>query len=213
MAISSARAKTLCNASELGLVKSSTRRESGMMTIEQLRKALARARKLRDKWRDQAAKQRRSSQRKQGARATDANARSKEKAELFGEVVNRFTAQLEKIETAENEANTSARRRKASSGATAATKIAVSRKSATAGGNKEAATKKPKSATSQVPVDGEATPIQAGRKAQGLQVTKTGQLRAAANATKSRVKASGAKRIHKHISARDKRNQAKRDSR
>ena len=67
MAISMVRAKALCSNSELALVKSSTRQEIGRHSAARLRQKETRARKLRDKWRDQAAGQRRASQAKAGA--------------------------------------------------------------------------------------------------------------------------------------------------
>lgn len=98
MAISMVRAKALCSASELELVQASTRREIGSLSAAKLRQAETRARKLRDKWRDQVASQRRASKSKAGARDTAENKRSAEKAELFDEVLGRFTAQLAKVE-------------------------------------------------------------------------------------------------------------------
>ncbi len=98
MPISVAQAKSLCNDSELSLVKASTRTEIGKLPVAQLRQKVARARKLRDKWRDQALTQRRATQTAQRARQTDANARSEEKATLFAEVLERFETQLTKLE-------------------------------------------------------------------------------------------------------------------
>jgi hypothetical protein len=98
MAISIGRAKALCSDSELALVKASTRQEIDTHTTARLRQKETRARRLRDKWRDQAASQRRSKQVKVGARDVDAAARSAEKAELFDEVLSRFSAQLAKAE-------------------------------------------------------------------------------------------------------------------
>jgi hypothetical protein len=94
MPISVTRAKSLCNASELALVKSSAQQEIANLSEPKLRLSVERARKLRDKWRHQANMQQRKTQKKLQARKTDANARSVEKAEIFDEVLNRFAAQL-----------------------------------------------------------------------------------------------------------------------
>jgi hypothetical protein len=94
MATSLAQAKSLCTASELTLVKASTRNEIGRFSVVQIRQKVDRARKLRDKWRDQSRSQRRAAQSAQRSRQTGANARSAEKAELFGEVLARFEAKL-----------------------------------------------------------------------------------------------------------------------
>ena len=99
MAISMARAKALCSGTELALVKASTRQEIGTHTAARLKQKQARARKLRDKWRDQVAAQKRTRRRPGRPSAAD-NKNSAEKAELFDEVLGRFTAQLEKAEAA-----------------------------------------------------------------------------------------------------------------
>jgi hypothetical protein len=94
MAFTVTQAKSLCTVGELTLVRASTGNEIGKLSIVQIRQNVDRARKLRDKWRDQAEKQRRATQATQRARDTSANARSNEKATLFGEVLARFEAQL-----------------------------------------------------------------------------------------------------------------------
>jgi hypothetical protein len=111
MAISTVRAKALCSAGELALVKASTRQEIGGHTAARLRQKETRARKLRDKWRDQATGQKRSAQAKAGSRDAGANKNSAEKAELFGEVLGRFTAQLAKTEAMGETAGPMGRRR------------------------------------------------------------------------------------------------------
>jgi hypothetical protein len=98
MAISLAQAKSLCNASELALVRHSTRNEIGKLSAALLRQKIKRARDLRDKWTDQARGQRRATQAAQRARAVDANARSAEKAKLFGQALSQFESQLTKLE-------------------------------------------------------------------------------------------------------------------
>lgn len=98
MAFTAAEAKALCTAVELTLVKASLRNEIGKFSVVQIRQKVDRTRKLRDKWRDQAKKQRRATQTSQRSRETGANARSAEKSELFGEVLARFEVQLASLE-------------------------------------------------------------------------------------------------------------------
>jgi hypothetical protein len=131
MAISMVRAKALCSNGELALVKASTRQEMGRHSAARLRQKETRARKLRDKWRDQAASQRRASQAKVGARDVEAAARSAEKAELFDEVLGRFSTQLETLESAGETAGPMGRRRstKTSRASTHRTKRAAVRES------------------------------------------------------------------------------------
>jgi hypothetical protein len=98
MAFSLAQAKSLCTASELTLARASTRNEIGRYSVVQIRQKLDRARKIRDKWRDQSRGQRRAAKATARSRQPDANSRSAEKAELFSEVVDRFEAQQATLE-------------------------------------------------------------------------------------------------------------------
>jgi hypothetical protein len=127
MTISLAQAKSLCTVSELALVSASTRSKIGKLSAAQLRLKVVRARKLRDKWRDQAAKQRREKQAAQRARQTSANARSAEKAQLFGELLGQFEAQLAKLEAKGATGGTSPKRlpRRARSATHRATRAVV----------------------------------------------------------------------------------------
>ncbi len=95
--IKQAKARELCSASELRLVEASRRQEIGQLSEAQLKRNVARARKLRDKWRDLAARQTRQVQQQQRSRVTDRNARSAEKQAIFDEVLARFEARLEKV--------------------------------------------------------------------------------------------------------------------
>lgn len=104
------QAKELCTAAELKLVEASRRDELASLSAKQLKGYIDRARKLRDKWRDVATKQRRDTQSAQNARVTSRNERSAKKAELFGEVLARFEARLPKAEAAEAKAAKSAAR-------------------------------------------------------------------------------------------------------
>ncbi|HEX4412654.1 MAG TPA: hypothetical protein VH107_03430 [Lacipirellulaceae bacterium] len=99
MAISLAQAKTLCSANELALVRFSTRDEIGKLSAGQLQQKIKRAREARDKWSDQSRGQRRATQAAQKSRGTEANARSVQKAQLFGEALGRFESQLAKLES------------------------------------------------------------------------------------------------------------------
>jgi hypothetical protein len=115
MSISMARAKALCSDAELALVKASTKQEIGRHTAARVRQMETRARKLRDKWRDQADTQRRSKQAKAGARDVSAADRSAEKSQIFDEVLTRFTAQLAKAEADGKSAGPMGRRRSTTS--------------------------------------------------------------------------------------------------
>ncbi len=85
------------NVSESRLVAAS--RGAGLTSASagELRKKIARARALRDKWRDVYMAQRRDTQQARTSRATTANRRSREKSELFGDVLARFEARLDEV--------------------------------------------------------------------------------------------------------------------
>lgn len=259
MAISMGRAKALCSASELALVKASTRQQIGGHTAARLRQKETRARKLRDKWRDLATSHKRSTQSKVGSRDADYHKNSAEKAALFGEVLARYSAQLAKREAAGETPGPMGRRRSTKStrsrthraaradirGELAEAKLVLKAKAKkqAAAPSAEAQIKKPQPAVAAAapkvdktappaapvmapaaaptkklkrprPVVGvHATAIEAGRKAQGLRVTKQMQLAARTAAKQDRLKASGLLRIQKNRSAANKRSQGRRDSR
>lgn len=106
MALNLRKAKELCSESEWKLVEASKRDEISSLNETQLKRHIARSRKLRDKWRDQAVTQRRKTQQAQNARTTSANARSGEKAEVFDEVLARFEKRLAKVAGASESSTT-----------------------------------------------------------------------------------------------------------
>lgn len=241
MAISMARAKALCSASELALVKASSKQEIGTHTTARLKQKQARARKLRDKWRDQVASQQRKG--KAGAAGAADNKNSAEKAALFDEVVARFTAQLEKAEAAGKTPGPMGRRRSTktsrsrthrasraevrgtlaekkrtlksragkATAETAPTEVEFEEVADSAEDAQLQPASKPRKA--KPPIGTHASALEAGRKVQGLHVTKQGQLAARTAAKQDRLKASGMIRIQKNRSAANKRKQGKRDSR
>jgi hypothetical protein len=95
-----ADAKKMCTKAELGVVMGSRPDAIEKLSAAQLKKNVASARRLRDKWRDLATEQRRETQQTQNSRVTDKNARSGEKAALFGHVLQRYEEQLKKAEAA-----------------------------------------------------------------------------------------------------------------
>jgi hypothetical protein len=95
-----ADAKRMCTKAELGVVMGSRPDAIEQLSADQLKKNVASARRLRDKWRDLATEQRRETQQAQNARVTDKNARSGEKAALFAHVLKRYEDQLKQVEAA-----------------------------------------------------------------------------------------------------------------
>ncbi len=94
-----ADAKRMCTKAELGVVMGSRPDAIEQLSADQLKKNVASARRLRDKWRDLSTEQRRETQQAQNSRVTDKNARSGEKAALFGHVLKRYEDQLKQAET------------------------------------------------------------------------------------------------------------------
>lgn len=93
-----ADAKRMCTKPELGVVMGSRAGAIEKLSADQLKKNVASARRLRDKWQDLATQQRRETQQAQKSRVTDKNARSGEKAALFAHVLKRYEEQLKQVE-------------------------------------------------------------------------------------------------------------------
>lgn len=89
--------RALLNESESRLVASSRGAALTSASVGDLRKKIARARTLRDKWRDVYETQRRGTQQARTSRAGTANRRSREKSEVFAAALARFEARLEKV--------------------------------------------------------------------------------------------------------------------
>jgi hypothetical protein len=87
-------AKSLCSAAELKIVNASLEPALTALTGDELKRLTGLARELRNKWRGETTGQQRKTQRKQGTRATQGQDRSRQKAELFGDVLDRFQNRL-----------------------------------------------------------------------------------------------------------------------
>lgn len=109
MPINMNRAKALCSKPELELIKQSSPRQIGEHTPARLRSKISRARKLRDKFRDLGRSQRREVRGKQKprrSRPAQSYSNTKEKAEIFQQVLDRFQTRLEKLEAQDNKQKT-----------------------------------------------------------------------------------------------------------
>ncbi len=98
--------KQLLTAAELKLVQSSQQPALSNLSEAKLKKQIDLTRKARDKWRDQATRQRREVQRAQGSRVTDAAARSADKNKILTKALNALQKQLDKIEAGTAEPGT-----------------------------------------------------------------------------------------------------------
>jgi hypothetical protein len=90
----SAPEKKLFTAAEWKLVQSSHSPALGQLSESQLKRNIRLVREARDKWNDQATRQRRTKQQQQGSRVTDAAARSEDKGSILAEALSRLEAQL-----------------------------------------------------------------------------------------------------------------------
>jgi hypothetical protein len=149
MTIQLRQAERLCSAAELSLVKAALAPALRKLDEKQLAAYLTRARRARDKHRDLLQRQRLDSRDRTGqkaGRSGDANARTRAKAELFQEVLERFESRSLDLGGREGQQSDGMTRKRATKKKTAkkapakkaATKKAATKKAAT----KKAATKK-----------------------------------------------------------------------
>lgn len=139
MTIQLRKAERLCTATEFSLVKAAVAPAIRELDSKQLATHVTRARRARDKQRDLLKRQRLDSRERTGqksGRSGDANARTREKAELFAEVLERFEARVEVVGAGEARGMTGkkAAKKKAAkkvSGKDASTKKATTSKAAT----------------------------------------------------------------------------------
>jgi hypothetical protein len=109
MAYNRSQARKLLTGTEFDLFESSLADAAKAPTAAQLRAKLARARRLRDKYRDLYQRQRvslRAAMGTKSGRSEVANARTQAKAVLFGEVLARLQKQLDRKEAADKRAAT-----------------------------------------------------------------------------------------------------------
>jgi hypothetical protein len=170
MTIQLRQAERLCSAAELSLVKAALAPALRKLDEKQLAAYLTRARRARDKHRDLLQRQRLDSRDRTGqkaGRSGDANARTRAKAELFQEVLERFESRSLDLGGREGQQSDGMTRKRATKKKTAkkaATKKAATKKAAT----KKAATKKAatkKAATKKAATNKAATKKAATKKA------------------------------------------------
>jgi len=98
--INYAQARKICSPEELQIVEATRRDALAKLGAAELKKHVTLARRLRNKWRDLATRQRRRTQSEQSARVTEENKRSGQKAELFDEVLSRLESQAASLAAA-----------------------------------------------------------------------------------------------------------------
>lgn len=230
MAVMPKNARQLCTKPELQLIRSSLATSAERLTPAQLRQKISRARKLRDKYRDLARRQRRESRGKQGprgARPSQSNENTARKAEFFADTLDRFENILAgKTDARLQSASSATRSTRSARGKTgakrAATSVSANAESATRGkkttGRRKKVARKTRSTKN---VKGKKT---GGKKksvgtmpSRSLPGRKT---RRKAKAKKSRAARkdshfaqTGLTKIRAHVRSKGRRRQARRDSR
>ena len=191
------QAKALSTKSDLELYDAAQPPRLTNLTKAELKDLVKRSRELRDKLLDVKRKQIRSKQSKTGQRGTDANARSAEKARLYSEVHDVFVARLAAIEAAD------AKKKKHEPTELLAS-AAVSRMSG--GAPSRAATRSAKETfASKAAAD---PSVDAGHQMQAA--ARTAEVRG--KVLDKRIARSGLRQHQSHISATNKRNQSRKDS-
>lgn len=107
MPISRASAQRLCTSPEFDLVEASFPANAKQLTPSRLRQKVARARRLRDKYRDLAKRQRleaRGKRAPQRSRPAQGHENTDRKAQLFQETLDRFETQLQRMDAAPSDA-------------------------------------------------------------------------------------------------------------
>lgn len=97
MTMTVAQAKAICTSVELQLVRLSMPREVVKLDARQLAAKLIRCREVRDKWRDLAKRQTRTTKVKTPQALGKANQRSADKARLFAETLARYESQWQAV--------------------------------------------------------------------------------------------------------------------
>lgn len=204
MSVNLRSARALCTAAEYGLVVASGGDGLRALSEARLKLKIVRARTLRDKYRDLLRRQRLAARRSPNAKAGrgDAGARTESKAALFEQILARFVARLEKLQDA------AARPAKQPAAKRPAAKRPAAKKAASkAGGTRPAAptaARSPKAPALTTPLE---------PKVRQAAVRGFVSDKAAQSARNVRLKSINARNVQAHVSARGRRNQAKRDSR
>jgi hypothetical protein len=227
--LSLTKIEPLCTAAEYELIKASRRPEIGQLDAAALKRYIAKARRLRDKWQGKATPDRRDLLNKQDKSTAEVTKRHEQKGEVFDEAVSAFEKQLDKTEknrptnpsrerSAEKKSPTKKVTKKMAAVSEAPKKKAVAKKAKTAKKGVYAATAKKavKPLLKQPDVDEAMKKSASGAQSEGLvgPVNKKKQRRAETTAKEGRLDSGGVtNRRQGSISVHGRHDQAKRDTR
>jgi hypothetical protein len=215
MPVNARQAKLICTKAEYELFDASRRGNVEAFTPARLKQKIQRARRLRDKWRDESKRQRREKRGKAAPRSTRA-AQSRDntvkKAELFSEVLERFQKRFKALEAKEAKEKTAKEK--------AAKEKAAKEKASKAKSTKRPAARKVKRTSvaakrTGVPKGVRAPKAKAKSESAGKARKPKPSHRAKGKAAskKARVDIAGTQRTLGHVSSRNRRNQTRRDAR
>jgi hypothetical protein len=234
MTVAASKVNSVCTAAEAALVRASRKPVLEKLTAAELKRNIARARKLFDKWQGQGRTQARTQVCREGTPDLESN--TKLKAQIFREALDSFEARAAKLSVSGKPASKDKRSRAAEhrtrraavrKGMTATLDVVNSQRAAAKPAKKKA---KPiaqptatKSAAKPAPADGKqakktgakqaALPASSTQLAPLVTPSPAKQLRATTVAKQSRIAKSGkTTRVVGHVSARGRRAQARRDS-
>ena len=191
MATTLIQARKLLTAAELEVFAASRGQALTGLTPVQLRGKLKRARTLRDKYRDLLQRQKLATRDRAGSklgRSGAANARTAQKAALFGDLLASFTQRLAQVEAAQLRA---------------VRKVAVAKAKQVAQTKRQSKAATPPARSPKAPSKAPVAPARVGPTRERARVARHAM----------QPKVAGQQNVHAHIAARGRRSQAKRDSR
>ncbi len=211
MTISSSVAKQLCTKTEQTLFTESLARNVKRFDENALRSRIARSRKLRDKYRQLADRQDREARGKQTpqrSRPAQGSAATRKKQQLFAESLERFEKRLTML-SSESKKTVKKSVKKGATSRTSKKRVAKKAPKKTAKGKaKKSVSRKTATKPAETPAKRPA------KRPAKKRVTAADHGKEATSAAKeARFKKSSRKRIQTHISAQNRRNQARRDTR
>jgi hypothetical protein len=223
LATNKTQAAKLLNAAEMAVYNASVAPAIKELTATRLAGKIQRARTLRDKFRDLLKRQKLATRSRTGTKvgtSGNANERTAMKAEVFDEVLQRFTTRLEQLQAvaAREATRLAAAQARAQALADKAAVTAAKRAGAQAGAKTSVRAAVKQAAARPVPAK---TPVRAARSAKAPAVAPRtagvgvgpGSERARSEAKTAQLAAARTRPIQGHISSAGRRTQAKRDTR
>ena len=213
MAYTRVQARKLLTATEFELFEQTTGPALKALTLTRLRSKLGRARQLRDKFQDLYRRQTVALRGSARAGAAAANERTQAKAMIFGEVLERVQAQLDKVEAAAAKAAAGKPAVKKPAAKKAAGKSPARKAVSLTQAVKKAVAKKAPAAKKAAPKSKKAASSKAPAATKSLAATPKPRKQPAAAARGPALKTPRNQAISAHVGARNQRAQARRDKR